>query len=158
MGDDQHGLVPDEPGKRGLNQRLVLHVQGRRGLVQKDDGRVFQKCPGDGNALALAAGKLAAVFSDAGVPALRQLFGKFVHVGQPRGRQDFLVGGVFVADADVFQDGVVKQGDILKDDGIQRKQRFRVDPGHIHAAHGDASPAGIPEPGGQAGYGGLAAA
>ena len=53
---------------------------------------------------------------------------------------------------------VVKQRHILKNNGIQAHQLFRVDLRHIHAAHGDPPSVDIPEPRRQPGNGGLAAA
>ena len=41
------------------------------GLVEDENGRVFQNGAGDGEALALAAGKRNALFTDDGVEALR---------------------------------------------------------------------------------------
>ena len=29
-----HGFIPDQPGERGLNQRLILHIQGGRRFVK----------------------------------------------------------------------------------------------------------------------------
>ena len=109
-------------------------------------GASLQESTGDGNALTLAAGKGAAILTDVGVPLVRQLFGKFLAVCQLCRRQNLLVGGTFAPQTDVFQDRVVKQGHILKDDGIQAHELFRVDSGDLHAAHGDAALLVIPEP------------
>ena len=106
----------------------------------------------------LAAGKLAAVFADVGVPFIRQLFDKFVHIGEPCRRDYLFVRSVLATDTDIFQNTVVKQRHVLEHDGVETHQFFRVDFGHVHAAHGDFAPVNVPEPRCQAGNGGLAAA
>ena len=117
VGDDKDGFVFYEPRKSLLNGSFVLHVQAGGGLVQQNDGRILQEGTGDGDALTLAAGKSAAVLADVGVPLVRQLFGKFLAVCQLCRRQNLLVGGPLAPQTDVFEDRVVKQGNILKDDG-----------------------------------------
>ena len=147
-----------EPGKSLLNGSFVLHVQTGGGLVQQNDGRILQEGAGNGNALALAAGKGAAIFADVRVPLVRQLFGKFLAVCQLCRRKGLLVGGTFAPQTDILQDRIVKQSHILKHDGIQAHELFRVDSGNLHAAHGDAALLVVPEPCCQSGNGGLAAA
>ena len=147
-----------EPGKCLLNGSFVLHIQAGGGFVQQNDGRILQKSTGDGNALTLAAGKGAAILADVGVPLVRQLFGKFLAVCQLCCRKDLRGGGPLAPQTDVFEDRVVKQGHILKDDGIQAHELFRVDLGNLHAAHGDAALLVIPEPCCEPGNSGLAAA
>ena len=83
------------------------------------------------------AGELAAVLPNPGVPAPRELLGKLVAVGQSGCRQDLFVGGILPADADVFQNGVVEEGHVLKDDGIQGQEGLRVHLGNVHPPHGD---------------------
>src|SRR5699024_12509358 len=65
---------------------------------------------------------------------------------------------VFVSDSDILQNRIVKQGNILEYDGIQRKQCFRVNLGYIHTSHGNLSSVNIPEPCSQPGYGCFSAA
>ena len=158
MGDDQHRPVLDQPGEGSLDQGLVVHVQRGGGLIQKEDGGVLQKGPGNGHPLPLPAGELAAVLPNPGVPALGELLGKLVAVGQSGCRQDLFVGGILPADADVFQNGVVEEGHVLKDDGIQGQEGLRVHLGNVHPPHGDPPLVQIPEPGGQPGDGGLSPA
>ena len=62
--DDQNGFACQQAGQGALHPGLVLHIQGRRRLVQQDDGGVFQQRPGDGNALPLTAGELGPVLAD----------------------------------------------------------------------------------------------
>ena len=70
-----------------MNKGFVLHVQGCGCLVQQDNRRIFEECPGNGNALALTAGQLTTVFPNVRVPLVRQLFGKFIYICKPGRRQ-----------------------------------------------------------------------
>ena len=74
---------------------------------------------------------------------------------QLRGGDDFLVGSVLAADADVFQYRVIEQRDILEHNGIQAHQGFRINLGNVHAAHRDGTGRNVPETGCQAGDGRL---
>ena len=125
--DDQDRLAADQAGQRRLDERLVLDVQTGRRLVEQDDGRILEEGARNGNALALAARKGAAVFADVGVSLVRELFGKFVAVGKLCRREDLLIRRVLAAEADILQNGIVKQRDVLENDGIQAHELFRVD-------------------------------
>ena len=125
--DDQDRLVADQAGQRRLDERLVLDVQTGRRLVEQDDGRILEEGARNGNALALTARKGAAVFADVGVPLVRELFGKFVAVGKLCRREDLLIRRILAAEADILQNGIVKQRDVLENDGIQAHEFFRVD-------------------------------
>ena len=129
-----------------MNQGFILYIKRSRGFVQKNNRGIFQKSTSDGNPLPLTAGKLAAVFADMGVPAIRQLYGKFVHIGKPCRSQHLLVGSVLISDSYIFHNGVVEQSDILKHNGEQGKQRLRFDFGNVHASHRNPASAHIPEP------------
>ena len=158
MGDNQNGFICDQTGKGCLYQSFILHIQGSSSFIQKNDRRIFQKCTGNRDTLALSAGKFTAIFPDIGMPSIRQFFRKFIHIGKFRSSNDLFICGVFVSDSDIFQNRIVKQCNILEYDGIQRKQCFRVNSGYIHASHGNLSSVNIPEPCCQPGYGCFSAA
>lgn len=128
-----------EPFESGFHS---LH----RGFVQNNNGCVFQHNTGDGDLLPLTAGKLAAVFADMGVPAIRQLYGKFVHIGKPCRLQHLLVGSVLISDSYILHNGVVEQSDILKHNGEQENQHLRFNFGNVHASHRNPASAHISEP------------
>ena len=90
--------------------------------------------------------------------ALRQLGYEGVALRSLRRRQHLLVGGVPLAEADVFHHGIRKQHHILKYDGVVFQQRLAVYRGHVHAAQPHRSLRRIPEAGCQPGCRGLAAA
>ena len=69
MGDGDHGLALHQGRERLLDRRLDLRIERRGRLVEDQDRRVLQDHPGDGDALALAAGELDAAFADMGVVA-----------------------------------------------------------------------------------------
>ena len=112
--DDQDRLAADQTGQRRLDERLVLDVQTGRRLVEQDDGRILEEGARNGNALALAARKGAAVFADVGVPLVRELFGKFVAVGKLCRRGTSSSVASLAAEADILQNGIVKQRDVLE--------------------------------------------
>src|SRR5699024_6853525 len=92
------------------------------------------------------------------MPSIRQFFRKFIYISKFRSSNDLFICGVFVSDSDILQNRIVKQGNILEYDGIQRKQCFRVNLGYIHTSHGNLSSVNIPEPCSQPGYGCFSAA
>ena len=59
--DEQHRFSLNQAGDRVLNERLVLRVLRGRRLVEYDDRRVFEKHPGERNALPLACGEMYAL-------------------------------------------------------------------------------------------------
>ena len=158
MGDDQHRLAGQQAGEGSLHLGLVLHIQAGGGLVQQDDGGVFQKRPGDGDALPLPAGELRPVLPDGGVIALGQAADELPAVGGLRRGPHLFVGGAPLAQADVLHHGIVKEHHILEHHGVVGQQRLRVHGGDVHAAYPDGALRNIPQPGGQPGAGALAGA
>ncbi|CAN4015950.1 pyrroline-5-carboxylate reductase, partial [Dysosmobacter welbionis] len=158
VGDDQHRLAGQQAGEGSLHLGLVLHIQAGGGLVQQDDGGVFQKRPGDGDALPLPAGELRPVLPDGGVIALGQAADELPAVGGLRRGPHLFVGGAPLAQADVFHHGIVKEHHILEHHGVVGQQRLRVHGGDVHAAYPDGALRNIPQPGGQPGAGALAGA
>ena len=141
-----------------LHGAFAFGVQRRRRLVEHDDGRVFEQGTRDADALALAARQAPARFADARVPALRQAFDEVQALGGAGGLPDFFVGGFGAGHADVGQHGVVKQVNVLKDDGDQAVERFGRDVAHVHAANAHAARLRVGVAHEQAGDGGFAPA
>ena len=52
---------------------------------------------------------------------------EFIAVGEFCGSQNFFIGGVALADADVVADRGVEEHDILEDDGEILEERFGID-------------------------------
>jgi hypothetical protein len=56
MGDDDRRLADHQPLQRLLDQQLGLRIDGGRGLVKDQDGRILENRAGNRNALLLSAG------------------------------------------------------------------------------------------------------
>ena len=108
------GAPRHQLGERVLYQVLAFGVERARGLVQHQDGAVCQHGTRDGDALALAAGKLDAAFARDGVEALRQLLDELQGVCLARRLADLLHGGVGPAVGDVLGDGAMEQQRLLR--------------------------------------------
>src|SRR5262252_4544373 len=118
VGNGDHRLAGHQVIELLLDRLLHLRVQGAGGLVEDKDRRVLQQHAGDGDALALATGKLYAAFTNMCRVALAAL-----QVLKP---SDELVGLRFFgggdgrciarprpAVEDVVTDGAVQQGGVL---------------------------------------------
>ncbi len=93
---------------------LVFRIERRSRLVEHQDARVLNDRAGDGNALLLAAGKLYAFFTEMGIKPLRQFLDKFKRRRGFRRLQDFIVGGIEFAEADVVACGAGKDHGVLR--------------------------------------------
>ena len=87
------------------------------GFVQNDDRRVLHNRPGDGNALALAAGKGRAALTDDGIKAVRQCHDKVVAPRLLCSGLHLLHGGIGLSKADIVGNGVREQIDPLEHEG-----------------------------------------
>ena len=67
VGDDQGGAAPAQLVEGMLDPGFRDAVQGGGGLVQNEDGRIFQKNPGNGYPLLLAPGQQGAPLAHIGV-------------------------------------------------------------------------------------------
>ena len=67
MCDHQHGFALGKPGKGCLHLSFIVRVGKGGGLVQNQDGRIFQHGACNGNALLLAAGQIHALGADNGM-------------------------------------------------------------------------------------------
>ena len=118
---------------------LVLRVHVGGGLVQNDDGRILHDGPGDGNALALAAGEGRAALADDGVKAVRQCHDKVIAARLLRSGLHLLHGGIGLSKADIVGNGVREQIDPLEHEGeIADETVIAVFP-HIPSAEAHAA-------------------
>jgi hypothetical protein len=69
VGDDQRRPAGHHLGRGRLDVPFGFGVERRSGLVEDEDRCVLEQRPGNGQALALAAGEQHAVFTDQGVEA-----------------------------------------------------------------------------------------
>jgi hypothetical protein len=144
--------------ERGLHGAFGFGVERAGGFVQDQNRRVLQNGAGDGEALALAAGKRDAFFADDGVEALGFLHDEIVGVGVFGGGDDFVVRRAEPAQLDVPADGVVEQNVFLRDDGDLVPQVARGNLAQIHAADFDRAACGVVKTQEQVGERGFAGA
>ena len=98
----------------GLNLRLGHRVERAGGFVENEDGRIFQECAGDGEALALAAGEEPAAFADPRFKTFGIAMDEVERLGARRGFAQLRVGRVGFTDAQIFSDRAVEQQRLLK--------------------------------------------
>lgn len=155
MRHQEDGLATGQIAQRVLDLVLGLGVGQRGGLVEDEHRRVDQDCPGDGDALRLAAGEPGVGAVD-GVEAAREGLDLVEDAGDARGLADLVVGRVRAAEGDVVADRDRRQLRILQDEadgGVQV-----VDLGDRDPAEQDPARARIVEPGQQGRDGRLAGA
>src|SRR3712207_985076 len=111
MGNGHRGAGLHQPLQSVLHEALTLGVEGRGGLVEDEDGRVFQDGPGYADTLALASGETTATVADVGIKAILGRHDEVVGVGNARCLDDLLVGGAIYAESDVVAERVVEEKD-----------------------------------------------
>ena len=89
VGEDQRGAAGHQAVERLLDHCLVLGIDRRQGFVQHQDRGVAQQGPGDGDALALAAGKFSPALADHRVVVVGQRHDEVVRVGGDGGGDHF---------------------------------------------------------------------
>ena len=139
--DDDRGAAGLESLQRLLHLALGFGVQRRRRLVEQQDRRVLENRARDGDALALAAGELRALFADVGVVAVGELQDEVVSMRLARRRLDLVIGGAGLAERDVVADRAAKQKDILRNERDSVANRGETDVGEILSVDQDAAPA-----------------
>ena len=127
VGDDEGGAAGHEALEGFVDEALGLAVEGGGGFVEEEDFGIGEDGPGDGDALALAAGEFGAAGADEGLVAFREVGDEFVGVGLGGGGFDFLCGGAGFAVGDVFVDGAAEEHDFLGDDGDLAAEAFQGD-------------------------------
>jgi hypothetical protein len=124
VGDHQRRAPFEDAGQRLLDQGLGLCVLCGCGLVEHQYRGVFEERARQGQALALAAGKVIALLAQAGCEARRQAFDKGQGVGlRERLAYRCLVGAGQLAVGDVLGNRAGKQGRLLTHDGDLAAQR-----------------------------------
>ena len=132
MGDHQRGAALGGLIQRLLHQTLVGRVERGGGFVQQHHGRAAHKRARNRDALALAAGKLAALGADfRRKPATA--FKKGESLGLLQGLADFFLGRIRAAEADVA-------GGIAREDRrfLRHIGKARTPFGRIHLARVEA--------------------
>ena len=116
MGDDKGGAALHQPVHALLHQLLCAGVDGGRGLVQDQDRRVRNGGAGDGEELPLALAQIGPIAGEDCLVAIRKPPDKAVGVGQLRGGNALLIGGLQPPVADILHHCASKQVGVLQDD------------------------------------------
>ena len=124
MGNHEHGLASGECGECLLYTDFVIGISKCGGLIQDQDRRVFQNCPGNGDPLMFTAGQVDAVRTDDRVNAVRKLIDDIHTLGGFQCLKYLLPGSIRPCHPDIFQNGGLDQPTVLKDKGYLIHQIF----------------------------------
>ena len=124
MGDDQDRPAWCQPLDAVVQRGRVLRIQVRAGLVEDQEGRVFEERAREGQPLRLTSAQTCSSLADHGVVAGGQGCDELVRMGQARGGDDRVTRGVGARQEDIGGYGVMK------------KIRELGDPGHARAPGG----------------------
>lgn len=109
MRDHDDGFIPRQRLDGLLQPVLIFWVHIGCGLVQNDDGCVFQHGPGNGYTLLFAAGKACAALADDRVVAVGQGLDEIITASRLCCCDHFIMRCVRLAELDVVFDGVGKE-------------------------------------------------
>ena len=137
MGDDQRRAAPGQKPQGLLDLLLGFGIERRSRLVENQYRRVLEQRPGDGDALALAAGKQAGVVAHFGVEAVLQAGDEFHGMGIAGGALDPPPVEAVFAVGDIFGDAALEQHHILADHRKLAAQVAELIIGERHAIKGD---------------------
>ena len=116
MGDDKGGAALHQPVHPLLHQPLCAGIDGGHGLVQNQNGRVGHGGAGNGKELPLALAQIGPIAGEDCLIAVREPPDKAVGVGQLRGCNALLIGGLQPPIADILHHRAGKQAGVLQDD------------------------------------------
>ncbi len=158
VGDGKRRAPFYQAGDGVLNLLLGVCVYRGSGLIQDQNARIVENGAGNGDALALAAGKRLPALPDLRIVAVGLTGDEIVGV-RGFGRRHYLFDGrAGLGVADVLGDGAVKQKGVLKHDADLRAQIVLADALDIHAVHQNLPGIDIVEAAQQVNGGGFARA
>src|SRR5438105_4591357 len=94
MSDKEGRSTMHQPVDGTHDRRLGSDIDVAGGFIEEQDGGVFQKGPGDGNALALSTGKTHASLTDYGLIPLGQARNIIMSIGEFGGPDNLLLHGL----------------------------------------------------------------
>ena len=109
---------------RSHDRALGAWVEGAGWFVEQEDWRVFEKRPGDADALALADAQVPAALAHRAIESLRHFADEIERLRLPCGLDDFGLGRAGFSVSDVFADGRGKEQRVLKNHADLRAQAF----------------------------------
>ena len=122
MGDQDDGAAAHQPLDRVDDRRLRFLIDGAGRLVQDQHRAVFQERPGDGDALALAAGELDPALAHLGLIAVGEPHDEFVRVGRLGGGDHLALARTWPGIRDVLGDAGREEHRILRHHGELQAQ------------------------------------
>ena len=122
VGDDQAGAVGAQSGESSLNEMLRFYIDGGSGLIEEQDGGVFEESACEGEALALSAAQENAAFADFGVEAFRYAANEVFGAGVTQCTPELFIRGGGLADEKVFAHCSCKEEGLLSDIGERLAQ------------------------------------
>ena len=153
-GDDRP--IPGDARDGFPDLLLRFHIHGSGCLVQDDDRRVSQNCPGDGDALLLSAGQAQSPLADLRIISVRHEDDVLMNIGGLCRFHDFLHGGLRHGVTDVFRDRAVEEERVLQDRRDVPAQAFERHAADIVPVDQDIPGRRFVEAGDQLRQGGLA--
>ena len=130
--DNDHGLLDGKALDAGQDVAFAVGVHVGGGLVEQVDGGVAQKGTGNGQALALATGKVGAAFGNGNVqPALLQH--EIVQVALAQRAPQGVIGCVAVTHQQVGANGALEDVCRSRYVGYQAAQGFGADVAQLNA-------------------------
>jgi hypothetical protein len=109
MGDGEGRASFNQSEDRFLNLLFRLHVDGRGGLVENENGRVVKDGSGDGDALLFSSREIVSPLAHFGVVAVSFGTDELVRIGRFGSCNDGFKGCVRLAVADVVSNGSAEQ-------------------------------------------------
>ncbi|MNL16958.1 hypothetical protein D3C87_1380240 [compost metagenome] len=146
MGNDDGGAGFHQLIERLLHQRFAFGIQCGGRFVKKQDRGVAQDGAGNGDALALTAGKRYAALAHLRVITIVQPGDEAVCLSGDSGRAHFFACRSRPTECDVIVDGGGKDRHILWNNGQSRAQIGKANIADIDAIDGDAALLRIVEP------------
>ena len=114
VGDDEAGPIGPQRRHGMLHQHFGSGVDRAGRLVQDQQCRIGQECPGDGDQLLLAGADIAGFLIQHSVIAVRQRMHEAINIGRLGSGMDLLFGGRRPTVGDVLSDGAVEQPGVLQ--------------------------------------------
>ena len=115
VGDHERRPALHQSAHGSLDEHLGAGVDRGRRLIEDQDRRIRQECPGDREQLLLACGQIRRVVVDHRVVAAGQGTHEVVDMGRLGGRRDLVLGRAIAAVGDVLADRAVEQPRVLED-------------------------------------------
>ena len=103
--DDQLGGIRDLLSKSTADPCVCGSIYCTGGVIQDQYLRLLQKSTGDTETLLLASGNIGAALFNEGVVFVRHFFDEIIGTGKLACAAAFLLCGIFVTPAEIFQNG-----------------------------------------------------